>query len=159
MHKVYLSVLTTDSYLPGVLVVNYCLRMTGTKIPFNVCVTDQLSSLTLDTLDRNSIITLPIKTRECENLDQDRKYCPTSWKSTFTKLEIFDLTRFDKIVYLDADMLICDNLDHLFDKPHFSAVNAGGFKFKDWLDLNSGLLVIEPSCIFRPIVNTYSGPT
>ena len=42
-------------------------------------------------------------------------------------------------------MVITENLDHLFDKSHMSAVNAGGFIHSDWVQLNSGLIVFEPS--------------
>jgi len=57
------------------------------------------------------------------------------------------MTQFDKIVYLDADMVVLHNLDELFDKPNMSSTNAGGLlpDKKDWKQLNSGLLVLEPS--------------
>ena len=41
--------------------------------------------------------------------------------------------------------MVCANIDDLFDWPHFAAVNAGGLLNPDWVDLNSGLLVIEPN--------------
>jgi alpha-N-acetylglucosamine transferase len=37
------------------------------------------------------------------------------WIMQFTKLWLFGLTQYDKIVYLDADILIVDNLEPLFD--------------------------------------------
>ena len=50
-------------------------------------------------------------------------------------------------------MLITENLDHLFGKKHFSAVNAGGF-VNIWRDLNSGLLVFNPSKeLFNELIN------
>ena len=51
---------------------------------------------------------------------------------TYSKLRIFEEIYFDKIVFLDSYMLICQNIDELFDKPHWSAVNARG-----WLQENS----------------------
>ena len=46
----------------------------------------------------------------------------------------------------DADMLVCANIDDLFERPHFSAVNSGGRlpELAHWRDLNSGLLVLAP---------------
>lgn len=67
------------------------------------------------------------------------------WKETLFKLKVFDLTQFDKIVFLDSDMLVLKNLDHLFDMPHMSSVAAGKELHPDWVKLNSGLMVIEPS--------------
>lgn len=67
------------------------------------------------------------------------------WKETFFKLKVFDLTQFDKIVFLDSDMLVLKNLDHLFEMPHMSCVAAGQELHSDWVKLNSGLMVIEPN--------------
>lgn len=68
------------------------------------------------------------------------------WQFTFEKLLVFELTKFTKIVFLDADMLVTGNLDMLFSKPHLSAVKSGGHlqRHQDWQQLNSGLMVIEP---------------
>lgn len=68
------------------------------------------------------------------------------WNNTFGKLHIFDLVDFDKIVYLDSDLLLLANIDSLFRQPHMSAVVAGkSFPGQtDWVDLNSGLMVVEP---------------
>ena len=68
------------------------------------------------------------------------------WNHTYSKLQIFGLTGFERLVFLDADMLVCANLDELFERPHFPAVNAGGLlpEHRDGVTINSGLLVVEP---------------
>jgi alpha-N-acetylglucosamine transferase len=38
-----------------------------------------------------------------------------AWDMQFTKLWLFSFTQYDKIVYLDSDILIVDNLEPLFD--------------------------------------------
>lgn len=53
--------------------------------------------------------------------------------------------QYDKVVFLDSDMLITSNIDFLFDRPDFSACQAGHFLNPDWVRLNSGLMVIEPN--------------
>jgi alpha-N-acetylglucosamine transferase len=65
----------------------------------------------------------------------------------YTKLRIFGLIEFKKIIFLDADMIILRNIDHLFERPHMSACNSGGEieKYKGWRYFNSGLMVIEPA--------------
>ena len=63
------------------------------------------------------------------------------WYRAFGKISIFNLETFNKIVYLDSDMQVVQNIDELFDKPHMSAVRAG--EDLDWL--NSGIMVIEPN--------------
>lgn len=58
-----------------------------------------------------------------------------------TKLHVFRLVQFDKIIFLDADVLPIRPLSHLFALPHeFSAVPDVG-----WPDIfNSGFMVLTP---------------
>ena len=64
------------------------------------------------------------------------------WHNALTKLKIFNLAQFDKIVYIDNDTQIFKNLDFLFDCPHMSAVQDTYGTQKQFC---SGLMVIEPS--------------
>ena len=61
--------------------------------------------------------------------------------AVLTKLHVFRLTQFSKIIFLDADVLPIRPLSHLFTLPHdFSAVPDVG-----WPDIfNSGVLVFNP---------------
>lgn len=140
----YVSVLSTEGFVPGLLVLWESLMRTAPRYPFHLLVTQGVStdcernlrSLGLNVLRDDSEM-LP----SSELVDGDHR-----WRHTFDKIKIFDLLDFEKIVYLDADMYVCRNLDALFDKPHFSAVENRGDQ--NWLDgrryFNSGLLVIEP---------------
>ena len=60
---------------------------------------------------------------------------------TYTKLNAWQLTQFDKCVFLDADTLVLKNVDELFDRPELSAAPDVG-----WPDcFNSGVFVFVPS--------------
>jgi len=60
----------------------------------------------------------------------------------FTKIHLWGLEQYDKAIYLDADMLLLDNIDELFDIPgNFSAAPDG---FPPHL-FNSGLMVLTPN--------------
>jgi len=137
----YISILSTDSYLFGTLVLNKTLQNTYTKYPFNLLITPNISEETISILKQAEINTILIEPIKNPILDdkKDRRYY------NYSKLNMWNLTQFDKIVYLDADMIVMDNIDELFDKPNLSAVNSGGMIKKDWVQLNSGLMVIEPS--------------
>jgi alpha-N-acetylglucosamine transferase len=64
---------------------------------------------------------------------------------TFTKLHCWRLTNFNKCVFLDADTLVLQPCDELFDREEFSAAPDPG-----WPDcFNSGVFV------FRPNEDTY----
>lgn len=139
MGQVYVTVLATDDYLAGVLVVHRSLKDRHSKFPLYVCVTSNLSCHTRDTLKACKIPTIEVTRRDSPKMPPFNK-----WRATYTKLEIFKLTQFDKIVYIDADMMILKNIDHLFREPHMSGVAAGCWGKKD-SNFNSGLLVIEPN--------------
>jgi lipopolysaccharide biosynthesis glycosyltransferase len=63
----------------------------------------------------------------------------------FEKLGVFSLCQFQKIVYIDSDILVVKNVDDLFSRPHMSAVIADIGPTKDTgTDLNAGVMVIEP---------------
>lgn len=62
--------------------------------------------------------------------------------ATLTKLHVFRLTQFDKVIYLDADTLVLQPLSHLFETRHpFAACPDQG-----WPDaFNSGFMVLTPN--------------
>ena len=68
------------------------------------------------------------------------------WNNTLSNLLIFELTQYEKIVFLDSDMMVLQNLDHLFELPHMSGVTADKLTegHEHWIELNAGLVVIEP---------------
>jgi lipopolysaccharide biosynthesis glycosyltransferase len=140
----YITVLSTDRYIEGVLVLDYSLRQTQSKYPFLVLTTPNLSDRTYQILNQHGISYRPIAPIVLHAEVQARQQ---HWQWTYAKLQIFNQVQFDKLVYLDADMLICQNIDELFTKPHLSAVNAGGMlpENSTWKQLNSGLMVIEPA--------------
>ncbi len=137
----YVSILTTDSYLFGALTLWKSLQDTKPKYPFHLLITPNLNAETTTLLQKSGIKTIkiePIK-NPILNDPKDRRYY------NYSKLNMWSMTQFDKIVYLDADMIVMHNIDELFDKPNLSSTNAGGALHKDWKQLNSGLIVLEPS--------------
>lgn len=146
--KTYMSVLSTNDYLPGALVINKCLKLTKTQHPFTLLITPNISEHSISILKKNNIQIKKIDGVFLKNHKIDK------WYFTFSKLNIFSQTQFEKIVYIDLDMVITENLDHLFNKKHYSSVNSGGFIYKDWIDLNSGLIVFMPSKeLFNSLIN------
>lgn len=147
--NVFLTVLSSDEYLLGVLTLYKSLVKTRTKYPFYVAITSDISGESIDVLTNVNIniikldnsIKLP---EEIKNKNSKSGY--SQWNNTLQKLAIFQLTRFKKIVYLDSDMLILNNIDELFNKKHMSAVVAGSLipGREEWKLLNSGIMVIEP---------------
>ncbi|KAF1869516.1 hypothetical protein Lal_00017091 [Lupinus albus] len=65
----------------------------------------------------------------------------------YSKVLIWQLTMYDKIIFLDADVLILDNIEELFTYPQLSAASYEQKIF------NPGFMLIEPSqCMFENMV-------
>ncbi len=63
----------------------------------------------------------------------------------FCKLRLWQLTEYDKVVFIDADALVLRNIDRLFDYPEFSAAPNVYENLTDFHRLNSGVFVAKPS--------------
>ena len=143
MKYAYVSILSTENYLAGILTMFNSLKATGTKIPLLCLIHESLRQETEAIIKKCGILTkrvANIQNPVNENKN-DRKYY------NYNKLNIFGLDEYDKIVYIDADMVIFKNIDDLFNYQHLSGTNAGGelpnFRLT-WQELNSGLMVVEP---------------
>ncbi|ORX85838.1 nucleotide-diphospho-sugar transferase [Anaeromyces robustus] len=82
------------------------------------------------------------------------------WKNCYTKLQMFEMTEYETIVYLDADLFIKKNIDELFDiandvrnktgrNDFFGAVTDG--PIRDMYNhkenkgmLNAGIMILTP---------------
>lgn len=77
------------------------------------------------------------------------------WNETFFKLNIAHLNQFSKIIFLDADMIVLRNIDHLFNYPSISATTGGKTAHPEWTEFNSGIMVLEPSdSFFHGLLNS-----
>jgi len=63
----------------------------------------------------------------------------------FIKLRLWQLTEYERIVFIDADALMLQNCDRLFDYPEFSAAPNVYESLSDFHRLNSGVFVAKPS--------------
>ncbi|GCB62882.1 hypothetical protein scyTo_0009594, partial [Scyliorhinus torazame] len=65
---------------------------------------------------------------------------------TFTKIHCWCLVQYSKCVFMDADTLVCNNIDDLFEREELSAAPDPG-----WPDcFNTGVFV------YRPSIDTYN---
>lgn len=142
----YIAVLSNEKYLPGIEVLRYSLEQVGSKYPFYVLMPKNADPALIERIKELKISTIleDCFSDDVLNMENSVSY----WKDTLYKLKIFNLTRFSKIICLDADMIVLRNIDHLFDKPHMSAVLD-----YDQKSLNSGLVVITPDeNVYRDLV-------
>lgn len=148
----YVSLLTNDSYTYGIILLEASLKKVNSQYPLHVLITEDVSKASQEILNQLNItyelvdkIKLPDIINE-HNRAQGLGLAVT-WENCWTKLKIYDLTNFDKLVFLDADILVLKNLDHLFNLPHMTSALDGEYfnLWPNWDHFNSGVLVIEPS--------------
>jgi len=135
----YVTVLTTgDNYLDGVLVLGKSLDASGsTKDRLVLCTSDVSESARQRLRDRGWKVTEvePIANPSPENVLYPR------FANVFTKLRVWQVPGYDRLVYLDADTLILKNVDDLFERHTFAA--GPDFFLPD--RFNSGVMVLDPS--------------
>lgn len=147
MNYTFATLLSSSSYIPGVLVLFRSLRKYGnTKFPFLCVCSRNISEKDTDLLEKEGISCKRLSKSALENVEipnTNNEY--SHWNYTFDKLLLWNLVEYDKIVFLDSDMIVLDDIDDLFEKKAFSAVQAGYLQNNSWVRLNSGLIVIEPN--------------
>lgn len=142
----YVTLLSSESYFDGVIALNASLQSVGAKYPLYCLLSSNLDTCIQDKLKQYGVSCIRLDAPALSfSAGNDLKY--SNWDYTFDKLKIWGLTQFDKIVFVDSDMIVVNNIDHLFEKPDFSAALAGvlfpsceGLNF-----INSGIMVLTPS--------------
>jgi glycogenin glucosyltransferase len=140
--KTYVTLLSTENYLPGALALHASMRRVESSHPLLVALSPSIAPPVAALLRGAGMQVLTLQ----RGLDLPQMLRERSgyWGHTFDKVQLFGLTDYEKLVYVDSDMMVLANIDALFDKPHMSAVAAGQLVHADWRRLNSGLMVIEP---------------
>ncbi|RWY48325.1 glycosyltransferase [Mucilaginibacter gilvus] len=140
MKNAFVTYLATDDFLPGVVALRKSLTAFGNHTKLLVLYTSEVSIDVVHFLVSESFWVKQVdEIKNPKTFDFDTKF-----NYTYNKLNIFNLTEFKKIIFLDADLLVCNNIECLFDRPHMSAVAAGNIVVTDWVNLNSGMLVVSP---------------
>eukprot|EP01083_Nonionella_stella_P000710 2014_1 len=131
----------TFSYLYGILAIHGALMRTKSSYSHNIMLMPNVSHSQIELFNHLGIGTYQMKPH---TMDPYLTECGNCWTVTFYKLFIFNLTMFDKILYLDTDVGIMhyQGIDELFDHPTPAAVSdRGGNHF----ELNGGVLLVEPN--------------
>jgi lipopolysaccharide biosynthesis glycosyltransferase len=108
-----------DHYGPGVIACAYSLRQTGTSNDIVCMVTDDVSQemraaiSTVCTVKKVEYLNFPVKAL----ITQKQEEMYGRWLSqSFTKGQCLALyNEYQKIIFIDADMIVTQNIDHLFE--------------------------------------------
>lgn len=141
--RAYVTLLSNRRYLEGVLTLNQSLKNVGSAYPLVCMLSPNVDDKLKELLTRYGICTQCLSDSSITDDANASRNSYKHWSFTFDKLNAFGLVEFEKIIFLDSDMIIIRNIDHLFDCPNYSAAVAGG-QLYGWNKLNSGLMVIKP---------------
>ncbi|KAG7845384.1 hypothetical protein KL941_003230 [Ogataea angusta] len=158
----YALLLLENTYLPGVLAVRKALS--DTKAQFPVVLLYSAKNVNKDTIalfaasklfsdliniDDNILVSNSPHTLEFVLNRPDLAY-------TLSKINLWRLVEYSKLVYLDADTLLLQNLDHLFAQ-NFDASQVMAAPDCGWPDLfNSGVMVLQPNMtVFQELMDLY----
>ena len=110
----WVTLLTQPNYLVGVRALNASLRGVGSRYPLVVMVTADIDDDSRRLLaDDGCLIREVEPVRPVE--DDPEHYANARFAEVWTKLAVWRLTEFDRVVFLDADMLLIQDMDELFD--------------------------------------------
>ncbi|KAF8704111.1 hypothetical protein HU200_031600 [Digitaria exilis] len=141
--EAYVTLLYGDEFVLGVRVLGKSLRDTGTRRDMVVLVSDGVSEYSRKLLQADGWIVNPITLLANPNQVRPKRF----W-GVYTKLKIFNMTNYKKVVYLDADTIVVKSIDDLFKCGQF----CGNLKHSE--RMNSGVMVVEPSeALFNDMIN------
>ncbi|KAJ8084394.1 glycogenin glucosyltransferase [Marasmius tenuissimus] len=146
----FVTLVTSDHYLPGALTLAAALQDVHPSPPVppevafqTVCLVtpESIDVSTIKLLRRAYNVVVGVETITQEDDRGLQLLGRPDLHTVLTKLHVFRLTQYSKIIFLDADVLPIRPLSHLFVLPHeFSAVPDVG-----WPDIfNSGVMVLSP---------------
>lgn len=133
----YVCVLSTDDYLKGILVLNENLKHLNTKYDLLCLINNNILLETRRVLEFFGIKYKVIDEISYDSINIENPY----WIYTFDKINIFSLVEYEKIVYLDSDLLILNNIDELFDYNSLSMCKDAPFSEL----FNTGVIVLNPN--------------
>ncbi|KAL1123667.1 hypothetical protein AAG570_002743 [Ranatra chinensis] len=147
MHSIYFAGLawvtlaTNDTYALGALVLAHSLKQVQTAHELVVLITPGVSQAMRGQLNAVFGTVEEVDVMDSKDAANLALLARPDLGITFTKLHCWRLTQFNKCIFLDADTLVLQNCDELFDREELSAAPDAG-----WPDcFNSGVFVFRPS--------------
>ncbi|CAG5122956.1 unnamed protein product, partial [Candidula unifasciata] len=140
-YEAFVTLATNDTYALGCLVLANSLRRVGTTRQLVVMVTQGVSPSVRNQLNGVFDETFLVNVLDSSDTSNLELLGRPDLSVTFTKIHCWRLTQFKKCVFMDADTLVVQNIDELFDRDELSAAPDPG-----WPDcFNSGVFVYVPS--------------
>ena len=141
MSKAYITYLCNDTFIPGAVALVKSGKFFEIEEPFVCMITEDVTEEGRKILLESGYSDLPVVDKIVpERTDgiKDR-YKDNSWMM-YTKLNLWSLTQYEKLAFLDADCLIVSPEMDMLDMPAVSAVKDIGYG-----GISAGVLVLDPN--------------
>ncbi|XP_041675864.1 glycogenin-1-like isoform X1 [Drosophila eugracilis] len=137
----WVTLTTNDTYSLGALVLAHSLKRVKTAHQLAILVTPTVSQSMRDRLKEVYNVVQEVNVLDSQDAANLALLSRPELGVTFTKLHCWRLVQFEKCVFLDADTLVLQNCDELFEREELSAAPD-----VSWPDcFNSGVFVFKPS--------------
>lgn len=156
--RAFFSALYTDNYLLGAMLLGYTLKKYHSNIDmFMINIDGKLSNQSLCALQLGGWNLVSVN-----NIAPPLQGTWPHFVNQFTKLNLWNMTEFDSIIYLDSDTLVLDDISHLhalvedplrtgFDFAAVADIWHGRFAYH----FNAGVLVLHPcKFVFKEFMRT-----
>ncbi|XP_037903457.1 glycogenin-1 isoform X2 [Hermetia illucens] len=137
----WVTLATNDLYSLGALVLAYSLKRVSTAHQLAILITPTVSESMRNKLKDVFNVVQEVNVLDSQDAANLALLARPELGITFTKIHCWRLIQFEKCVFLDADTLVLQNCDELFEREELSAAPDVG-----WPDcFNSGVFVYRPS--------------
>jgi lipopolysaccharide biosynthesis glycosyltransferase len=142
--EAYATILhSAQVYVCGAIAAAQSIRMSGSTRDLVILVDE-----TITDYHREGLEAAGWKIRNFERIRNPKAERDAYNEWNYSKFRLWQLTDYDKIIFIDADLLILRNIDVLFQMPEITAIGNNATLF------NSGVMVIEPSnCTFNLLMD------
>ncbi|GAA2020365.1 glycosyltransferase family 8 protein [Nakamurella flavida] len=110
----WVTLLTQPNYLDGARTLRASIAASGSPHPFVVMVTDGIGPDDRRLLEADGCLVREVRPLRPADDGVDG-YANARFAEVWTKLAVWGLTEFERVVFLDADMLVTRSMDELFD--------------------------------------------
>ncbi|VAI13525.1 unnamed protein product [Triticum turgidum subsp. durum] len=142
--EAYATILHSEQlYACGAMVAAQSIRMAGSDRDMVALVDETISER-----HRSALAAAGWKVRTIRRIRNPRASRDAYNEWNYSKFWLWTLTEYDRVVFLDADLLVQRPMEPLFAMPEVSATGNHGTVF------NSGVMVVEPcNCTFRLLMD------
>ncbi|XP_065020197.1 UDP-glucuronate:xylan alpha-glucuronosyltransferase 1-like isoform X2 [Musa acuminata AAA Group] len=142
--EAYATILhSAEVYVCGAIAAARSIRLAGSTRDLVILVDESISDH-----HRSGLTAAGWKVRVIQRIRNPKAEKNAYNEYNYSKFRLWQLTEYDKVIFIDADLLILRNIDFLFGMPEISATGNNATIF------NSGVMVVEPcNCTFQLLMD------